>query len=265
MDNENMSNDYYSDGSHKPKSRVGKILRWAGLAIVLLVYVLLFFRIYIKGNPKSASEFLWTPEAVAAYKLEGENFVVKTQKIESYNKILGYDENNVPIVERVIYNDITGDGSFQISELMYVPSTKEVQVTLRFNRSSLDKLKDEYKLSERPDGEIFFFALDSLDGNYYTDYSYTASKRFTYEYRRLVFKNVDLDAAELMYLNIYYIDDVRLASPLTFTAKDEDNSVHCTLPIYDRELGFEVVKQKKYLPAEENTKLQTPPYVVTKD
>lgn len=264
MDNETMSNDYYSDGEHKPKGPVGKIFKWLGLALVVLVYGLILFRIFIKENPSGAGEFIWTADTVAAYQTEGAGFTVKSQQIQSYNMVIGEDENGVPITERVIYNDITSDGCFKISDLIYVPSSGELQVTLRFNRQALNKLKELYALSENPTGEIFFFALEGVGGDYITDYSYTVTKRFTYEYRRLVFRNVDMSSADLVYLNIYYIEDVQLDNPLTFDSGKE-YAVKASLPIYDSYLGWQDCNVEKLLPAKVNANLQNPPYVKLDD
>lgn len=264
MDNETMSNDYYSDGEQKPKSPVGKIIKWVGLALVVLVYGLIFFRIFIKENPSDAGAFIWTKDTVAAYQKDSAGFSVKSQKIQSYNKVLGKDDNGAPIAQRVIYNDITSDGCFKISDLIYVPASGELQVTLRFNREALKKLKERYALSEDPTGEIFFFALEGVGEDYITDYSYTVSKRFTYEYRRLVFRNVDLSSADLVYLNIYYIEDVHLDQPLTFHPGKE-YAVQATLPIYDSYLGWEDCNVEKLLPAKVNDDLQNPPYVKLDD
>lgn len=264
MDNETMSNDYYSDGEQKPKSPVGKIFKWIGLALVVLVYGLILFRIFIKENPAGAGEFIWTEDTVAAYQADSAGFSVKSQKIQSYNKVVGEDENGVPVAERVTYNDITSDGCFMVSDMVYVPASKELQVTLRFNREALNKLKERYALSDNPTGDIFFFALEGVGEDYITDYSYTVTKRFTYEYRRLVFRNVDMSSADLVYLNIYYIEDVRLNSPLTFDPGKE-YAVQASLPIYDSYLGWEDCNVEKFLPAEVNNKLQNPPYVKLDD
>lgn len=260
VDNDTMNNDYYSDGDAKPKSKVGKILRWLGIALILLVYGLLMFRIFIKNDPKSAKQFLWTPDTVAAYEQNPSSFEVLTQKIQSFSYALGEkDERGHEKYESRTYNDITSGGSFKISNLVYVKSAGELQITVRFNRSAVEKVQALYNLPEKPAGEIFFFALD--DGSdYYTDYSYVATKRFTYEYRRLVFSNVDLEDTETLNLNIYYIDDVTPSAPLVFDPK-EDYAERGVLTIYDEKLGWEDYDLKDALPAQVNGKLKDAHYV----
>lgn len=259
MDTDTMNNDYYSDGDYKPKSKVGKILRWIGIALILLVYGLLMFRIFIKGDPKSAGKFIWTSDTVAAYQQNTSSFTAKTQEIQSFSFATGEkDEQGNDKYESRTYNNITSGGSFQISNLIYVPETGELQITVRFNRASVEKVQELYNLPEKPDGEIYFFALSDGD-KYYTDYSYVATKRFTYQYRRLVFSGVDLTDTETLDLNIYYIDNVSLGTPLVFDPK-EDYAERGALTIYDKNLGWEVYDLKNALPAEVNGKLQKSHY-----
>ena len=181
MDNDTMNNDYYSDGDVKPKSKAGKILRLLGILLVVAVYGILMFRIFTKGDPAGAKVFLWTPDTVAAYQADPQNFTAQRYTIRSFNYPTGImDENGVEKYEARVYNDITSDGSFQISNLIYVPTAQELQITVRFNRAAVERLQNQYKLSEKPTGEIFFFALDDGE-NYYADCSYVATKRMTYE------------------------------------------------------------------------------------
>ncbi len=262
-----MENDYYSDGEHKSKSKIGKILRLAALSLAVLVYGLIFFRIFIKSDPESAKMFLWTDTAVQAYKDSSDTFGAYTQKLSTYQRQTGTDENGIPEYTTVSYNDITSDGSFHVSNMIYVSSTKELTVTVRYNRTAVDALKSAYNLDSLPSGELFFFALEGVgaDGSEYAyEYRYTSSARFTYEYRRLVFSNVVLPDDGVVYLNVYYVDDVTLSSPLVLYPDSENNSVTVTLPIYDSYIGLKKYDFEKYLPAEKTDGLKNRPYASLK-
>jgi hypothetical protein len=266
MDNGVMENDYYSDGSEKPKSLVGRIGGWIGLAIIVLVMGLIFFRIYIQKVPSAAAQFIWTADTLAAYQEDADSLKIYTQELTSYNYPTGKDANGQMEYERITYNTITSDGTFQVSDLVYIPSTKELQITVRYNRLAISKVMEAYSLSEEPTGELFFFAIEGIqdsENGYATDYSYFSYSRFTYEYRRLVFRNVDLTNSSLLYLNVYYRDDVSLENPLTFDAST-NYPVEITLPIYDSYLGWEDYSQSKALPAT-LTELVDPPYVYIQD
>lgn len=267
MDNDTMNNDYYSDGDVKPKSKIGKILRILGILLIVAVYGILMFRIFTKGDPKGAKQFLWTPDTVAAYNQDSSGFKAYSQQIRSFNYDTGNrDQNDVPIYEAVVYNDLTSDGSFRISNLVYVESSHELQITVRFNKATLERLQEQYSLSELPTGEVFHFAL--TDGErYYNDYSYVATKRQNYEYRRLVFSGVDLSDVSTLDLNIYYIGDVTPSQPLVFYPReayaDRDRySERCALTVYDSRLGWEDYDLKDALPAKANEKLTAAGYVL---
>ena len=269
MDNQTMDNDYYSDGDVKPKSRVGKVFRYVGLALIVLVYGLIMFRIFIKSDPKEAKSFIWTDKSVAAYENNKDGFDVFSQKIRTYQRQIGEDENGIPQYETVTYNDITSDGTFRVSNMIYVRTTKELIVTVRYNRTAVEALKEVYGFETVPQGELFFFALDGVGKSgdaYATDYSYTSFSKFTYEYRRLVFSDVELPEKSTLYLNVYYVGDVRLDSPLEFypDKKEKGLSVRLTLPIYDPYIGGDKYKIEKALPPAENDRLKKAPYVILK-
>lgn len=266
MDNDTMNNDYYSDGSSKPKSRAGKIFRLIGLLLVAAVYGILMFRIFTKGDPKGAKQFLWTGDTLAAYNQDSAGFKAYSQEIRSFSYDTGEkDENNVPVYKSVVYNNLTSDGSFQISNLIYTEASRELQITVRYNKAVLERLQERYGLSEKPAGEIFHFAL--TDGeSYYDDYSYVATRRLNYEYRRLVFSGIDLSDVSTLDLNIYYIDDAIPSRPLVFYPResyaDRDlYSERCALTVYDSRLGWEDYDMEDALPAEINGKLAAAGYV----
>ncbi|MBO4355430.1 MAG: hypothetical protein J5850_01065 [Clostridia bacterium] len=260
MDNNVMETDYYPE-EKKPSSIVGIILKWAAIAIIVLVIGLLFFRIFIKNDPAQAKQFVWTKETVEAYNADKDSFKVYSYELTSYNKPIGVkDENGVQEYERITYNNITTDGTFSFNNLVYVPSSKELQITVRYNRKAVESLKETLMLTE-VDKEPFFFALEDLNGNYYSSYYFTSFSRFTYEYRRLVFKDVDLSNVDMLYLNVYYNKNVNLSSPLRFYP-GKKYQVTLSMPIYDSYLEFGEYDMKNALPAEENGNLDTSPYVI---
>lgn len=268
MDNGTMENDHWSDGETKPKSRFGKVARYIALSLVVLVYGLIFFRLFIKSDPDSAKGFIWTESSVAAYESDPDSFTIQTQKICTYQKQIGKDEQGIPMYETVSHNDITSDGSFMISNLMYVPSNGELTITVRYNRSATESLMEECALDALPKGEPFFFALEGVgeDGKgYAVEYTYYPSSRFTYEYRRLVFSDVKLPTNGVVSLNVYFVDNVELSSPLVFNSDSKTNRVELSLPIYDSYLGMDEYKTKKALPAELCGELVAAPYVNIKE
>ena len=76
-----------------------------------------------------------------------------------------------------------------------------------------------------PTGEVFVFRLRDGDGNIYTEYRYSAAKKPLNEFRKVVFDNVKVPGeGGILYLEVYYGDDVRDLAPMnvTLTVYDAD-------------------------------------------
>ncbi len=253
-----MEYDYYPEeyytGRKKKKGKLGKSIKWIAILLIIAVYLLLIFRIYIKSDTKTAKQFVWTADTVAAYELDASAFAAFTQS-SSYTK---YDPDTEETF-RYSYDTYSGsddkhthDGQFHTSQFIYVPASSEFQITLRYNREAVTELLATYGLTEAPAGELFLFAL--TDGiQYYTDYTFLTDSRFTYEYRRLVFSGINLESVHQMWLEIYYVGDVRKSSS------------YQSMTVYLSDIPMEAYSLKKALPAKQSDSLKTPPYVIYGD
>ncbi len=203
--------DYYA----APKISIGKILKYVVIGLVILIYGLIFYRMYLQNNSgvEIVSQLIANSETVKAYNNcldEGESFDVFYQEFTSYSKVLETDENKRPtkttnIIHHEYSQSKTYYGMFSISNFLYYEDSNQVVITLRYNRNAVKTLKEEYKVSSLP-SEPFFFTLD--DGKkFYDSYYYLQDKKFTYNYRRLIFDGVTLDDISKLSLNIYYIAD----------------------------------------------------------
>lgn len=253
-----MEYDYYPEEylgkPKKKKSLIGRILKWIAIALILFVYGFLIFRIFIKSDTKTAKTFVWTEATVAAYEADKDAFKAFTQD----NSYVYYDPDTKETFE-YFYDTYSGDdaehtheGQFHTSQFVYVPSSKEFQITLRYNEEGVRELLQTYGLEKAPAGELLCFAL--TDGtHYYTDYTFLTDSRFTYEYRRLTFSGIDLENVQQMQLEIYFVGDARKSAPYE------------SMTVYLADIPMESYKVKSALPAKVNGKLQTPPYVVYED
>ncbi len=161
-------------------------LKWFGYLLVFAVFAILLWRIFSSKLPDSASEVIWTKNSFAAYEKLGDDLLIYTQDVGTV-----FDE----------------DGKFSLYEFHYIPSAKEVQFTVRFNKSTIDRLAEELTEEQQmkgyasEDGVItpemlgklpFAFALHDEDGNVYTAYEYTTFEKNRYTYVRLAFSGIDL-------------------------------------------------------------------------
>lgn len=228
---------YYPDDENESVKgfTIGKLFKYIGIAIVVAVWVLMLFRIWMSGDTKFAKTFMWTDASIEAYKADPDNFKILSYELHSYNITIEKDDGTIES-ERFIRNNITEDGYFQVTNMMYVPAAKELQFTVRYTTSSVEYLKTYYNLSEKPKGVPYHFMLTSGD-EYFDDYTYTTDTRFIYTYCRLVFSGIDIEDFDLIYMSVYYENMA------------DYNYPYENMLIYDSYLDMKEYKVKKALPA----------------
>ncbi|MBR5315109.1 MAG: hypothetical protein IKU45_06840 [Clostridia bacterium] len=221
------------DAVHTDPNKItfGRVLKktfFFTLRVIAVVVVgLLFWRIFSSGDTKLAKSFLWNESAISSY----------TENADEFSAFCYKRPDNY-----------TKDGKFQASNVYFVPSTGQFQITVRYNNSTLKKLVEDYSLKETPTGEVFVFTLTDNLGNVYTSYQYATDSKNLYNYRRVVFDNIDMNAKktveedgvqvekffEELYVNVYYIDDVTLSNP------------YGQMTVYDTKYYHEPVDLSKY-------------------
>lgn len=119
---------------------------------------------------------------------------------------------------------------FFFNFFVYIPDADQVQLTLRYNNSTLEDLKKDMELDAIPEGdtdELRFYLRDA-SGQVYPCIEENYSEFLIYNYRRLVFDGVtlalndtEIGSAGYFYLDVYYGDadvenDVPYGSMLVF-------------------------------------------------
>lgn len=176
----------YLDMGLKPKrSWIKTVLKFIGFSLVLFIYLFFFLRICSSGDTQIAKRLIWTETMIAAYQNDPDNFSVYELEVPSY---------------------ITENGYFAASNVRYVEATGGIQVTIRYNNSTLNALQTELKIEEITSSEPFVFALKDNNGNIYTDYQYLTDEKWMYNYRRLVFEGVKMQDVSSLTVHIYFRD-----------------------------------------------------------
>lgn len=130
-ENYNDYGDYSEELVYQSKSKIGKIFSWRtlktifktlGILLILFVYAVLFFRLCSGNPPKKLSKLIWTEKMLAAY-------------TESDGSMMIYSQEPV--------EHVADDGYFGIYDIRYIPMTHELQLTVRYNNSTKDKLYNE--------------------------------------------------------------------------------------------------------------------------
>lgn len=185
-----------------PKKIIGFLFKLIAGIIIVGTFVLLIGRIQLAKIPKDFTKFYWSDAAKAALLEDG---ALSVEFQEPYS----------------VYDD---EGKYHVSNTALCRETGEVQLTVRYNsRSTINLLMESYALANRPSGESFVYILSDDAGNVYTDYKFAGRSRPLYEFRRLVFEGVDLSTASVLYLDVFYGEDV-----------SEKSKMHATFSVYDK-------------------------------
>ena len=165
------------------------------------VFGAVFFRIYIAEHyPKDTVRMVFTHPLTEYYHAQSGEIKAETQNI------------------RFPY-DSADDGNFFASGLIVVKDAGNLQVTVRYNESTLPKVAAFYGLSATPAPEDGLFRY-TLTASYNTtaegeDYrTYEAGylhedSAFMYRYGKLVFDGVEFEGASWMRIDIYYGEESR--------------------------------------------------------
>ncbi len=180
------------------------VFKLIAIIIIVTVYTLLLGRMFIAKDRGVMNKYSPTEEFLA---VSGKNTEILTQNI-NYTM----DEN----------------GYYRISNLVYLPELGELQINVRYNNSTLDELKKYY-----PDADIsdkpFCYELVDNNNNTYPLSGYIPKSNIIYNFRKLLFKNIDFENVERLYLDIKYIGDMSTDSPMSvrftvFNSKDESHT-----------------------------------------
>ena len=129
-ENYNDYGDYSEELVYQSKSTLRKFFSWRTLKrvlkvlfllLILFVYAILFFRLCSGSPPKSLTRLIWTESMLTAYAQAGEDFIVYSQEPAEH---------------------IAQDGYFGVYDIRYIPATEELQLTVRYNNSSTEKLEE---------------------------------------------------------------------------------------------------------------------------
>ena len=157
---------------------VAKIVRYVLIAAVFAVIVFLIGRIWMFNHYWRLEEVIPTEAALAEY-----------EKGDAANVLTN------PVHDDLSSTGGTGDGNFAANDVVYFPEQKELQVTVRMNDSSFEKLG----VSGMPE-----FFLKIYTNYQYDDETHDIQTRecaryeddhfWMYSYRRLVFEDVEIGA-----------------------------------------------------------------------
>ncbi len=204
-----------------------RVIKGLFFAVIFSVIILLLWRIFSSGDPKSMKALAPNEALATAYEREGDGLYMFRQE------------------QRSITSGKKNYGYFSVTKCVFIPEANQVQIVVRYNNSTLRALTADYGLEQIPprEAELFDVTLtvatdltpENKEDNLWNKEdlgtgesvkmirvhptSVTGAQKQMYNYRRFVF---DLDTAglslktlteeELMlavFADVYYNGDIR--------------------------------------------------------
>lgn len=164
------------------QSNSHKVLKTVLKIILIALIIFVFGAIFIRSCMRRPEKHLLYSDALKEALAEDKNLDIYYQSpSDSINK-----------------ND-EGTFQFSISDCYYIPKTRQLQVTVRYNLAVLKDAADKYSLKETPKDDCFDYSLLFEDGERITDYSYSSYISGRYRFIYILFDGVDLDEYTLVH------------------------------------------------------------------
>ena len=123
---------------------VGRLFRAVAICLILAVFILLFWRMCSAGLPAAMRRLAVNDRLREAYATAGDALVLRHQEQDS--------------ITRAPHNS----GYFSIPRVVFIPEAEQVQLVLRYNKSTLSHLAEDMGLDAVPDPSGSYFDVTLL-------------------------------------------------------------------------------------------------------
>lgn len=199
-----------------PNSRtpriIGRVIKFSFLVLILLVNGVLIFRLCSSGDPATMNNLILNDALIDAYEKHGDDLILRYQ---NQSTITQGEKNR---------------GYFSVTQYVFIPEAKQVQLVFRYNNSTIKALAQDYGLEQIPakSEELFEVTLlattdltpDNREDN--TDPKKLKMTRYTpstatrddtsnslYTYYRYVFDGITVEPDTVgVFADVYYVKDV---------------------------------------------------------
>ncbi len=205
---------------------IGKSIKYFFYLVILAINVIMLWRVFFSGDPSEIKPLIANEKLVSLYKEQGSDIVLQTQKQRA----------------------LAESGRFSVTDCVFIPEANQIQITVRYNNSTLRRLKEDFELSETPNRENELFDItivkttdltpddeeDNLDRErlkeerFYSSAEAKTAYTRLYTYKKFVFDNIDKKDAVGLFVDIYYNEDM-----------DYSESPYDVLCIYDAGMDME--------------------------
>ena len=209
-------------------SKPVKIIKGAITLFMFTLAGLLFFRFWLHGYyPRAVRDLIPTEALRASYAASGVPDA-KTQEI------------------RVKYDD-PNEGLFFADHMVVVPETGSIQISARYNKSTLEKVAERYGDAFDPEADepftyrIFCYTGSAEDGTaigqIYEPVECREDSFAMYHYRRLAFDGVSLEGVKWIRLEIFRTGAEEAESYIAIYEDHEDYNTFTEYKIKEKELS----------------------------
>ena len=205
---------------------IGNVIKAFVYSIIALIVIFFVWRIWFSTDiPNNVEQLVITDSLIEAYN-------------NTNGELYAFDQDQYTITRAE-----ENYGYFSIEQYVIIPEARQVQIIFRYNNSTIEKIAQKYNLGEIEDRtqELFEVTLvktedmtpdissDNYDESKLIKTRYHASEvieahTLLYNYYRIVFEDVDIDAETFgLFADIYYVGAIN----------DYAESADGTLCLYD--------------------------------
>ncbi|MBQ3015023.1 MAG: hypothetical protein IJD75_07815 [Clostridia bacterium] len=192
-----------------------RVVKWSISLLLVLICGILIWRMCSSGDPEQVKYLMGNEALYEAYEKHGDDLVLQYQ-----------NQDTITTAER-------NRGYFSVTQYVFIPEAKQVQLVFRYNNSTIKHLAEDYGLAAVPDKseELFDVTLvtttdltsdnrddnantDALEMKRYTPSAATRAETSLYTYYRFVFDNIEITPDMLyVFADIYYEGDLNYEEP----------------------------------------------------
>ena len=203
-----------------------RVVKWSISLLLVLICGILIWRMCSSGDPEQVKYLMGNEALYEAYEKHGDDLVLQYQ--------------NQDTITLAPHNR----GYFSVTQYVFIPEAKQVQLVFRYNNSTIKHLAEDKGLAAVPDKseELFDVTLvtttdltpdnrednantDVLEMKRYTPSAATRAETSLYTYYRFVFDNIEITPEMLfVFADVYYEGDLNY-----------EESAYGTLCLYDDE------------------------------
>lgn len=187
-----------------------RVVKWSVSLLLCIICGILLWRVFSTGDPDEVKYLTGNDALYEAYQKHGNELVLQYQM-----------QDTITLAE---YNR----GYFSVTQYVFIPEAKQVQLVFRYNNSTIKNVARDYGLETIPDKseELFDLTLvtttdltpdnrednqnnDALAMERYYPSSATRTETSLYTYYRFVFDNIEVTPDMLfVFADIYYEGDL---------------------------------------------------------